>query len=33
MGDSGSARDAYQELIERYPNSSEAEAARREIGN
>lgn len=33
IGESERGRATYQELIDRYPNSSEAEAARRELGN
>jgi TolA-binding protein len=33
MGQEDSAGEAYRELIERYPNSQEAQNARREVGD
>jgi TolA-binding protein len=32
QGDDARARAAYQELVEQYPNSAEADAARRQLG-
>ena len=32
QGDVPRARAAYQELVDRYPNSAEADAARRQLG-
>jgi len=33
QGDAARARAAYQELVQRYPNSAEADAARRQLGS